>query len=143
MGAVIVKKELADEFQDISEKEEEFPHGFTAGGHPVGCAIALKAIDIIINEGLLDNVKYDATDSIIINQKDNKISLYNNAKIIYGDIELTSGLIILDYKKNEVYAGRISDNKGNLSQYPVFKQGGNTVNPDSVSYTHLTLPTKA
>ena len=58
MGAVIVKKELADEFQDISEKEEEFPHGFTAGGHPVGCAIALKAIDIIINEGLLDNVKY-------------------------------------------------------------------------------------
>ena len=48
---------------------------------------------------LLDNVKYDASDSIIINQKDNKISLYNNAKIIYGDIELTSGLIILDYKK--------------------------------------------
>ena len=42
MGAVIVKKELADEFQDISEKEEEFPHGFTAGGHPVGCAIALS-----------------------------------------------------------------------------------------------------
>ena len=83
---------------------------------------------------LLDDVKYDATDSIIINQKDNKISLYNNAKIIYGDIELTSGLIILDYKKNEVYAGRISDNKGNLSQYPVFKQGGNTVNPDSIKY---------
>ena len=83
---------------------------------------------------LLDNVKYDASDSIIINQKDNKISLYNNAKIIYGDIELTSGLIILDYKKNEVYAGRISDKDGNLSQYPVFKQGGNTVNPDSIKY---------
>tara|TARA_Y100000590_G_scaffold453833_1_gene599597 strand:- start:1411 stop:2745 length:1335 start_codon:yes stop_codon:yes gene_type:complete len=57
MGAVIVKKQLAEEFVDISEKEEEFPHGFTAGGHPVGCAIALKAIDVIINEGLLDNVK--------------------------------------------------------------------------------------
>ncbi|MBC8307470.1 MAG: LPS-assembly protein LptD [Pelagibacterales bacterium] len=83
---------------------------------------------------LLDDVKYDASDSIIINQKNNKISLYNNAKIVYGDIELTSGLIILDYKKNEVYAGRISDNKGNLSQYPVFTQGGNTVNPDSIKY---------
>ena len=57
MGAVIVKKDLADEFTAISEKAEEFPHGFTSGGHPVGCAIALKAIDIIINEGLLDNVK--------------------------------------------------------------------------------------
>ena len=28
---------------------EEFPHGFTASGHPVGCAIALKAIDLIVN----------------------------------------------------------------------------------------------
>ncbi len=49
---------------------------------------------------LLDNVKYDASDSIIIDQKNNKITLYNNAKIEYGDIELTSGIIILDYKKN-------------------------------------------
>ena len=57
MGAVIVNKDFADEFTNISEEAEEFPHGFTAGGHPVGCAIALKAIDVIINEGLLDNVK--------------------------------------------------------------------------------------
>ena len=56
MGAVIVKKEFADEFTSVSEDAEEFPHGFTAGGHPVGCAIALKAIDVIINEGLLENV---------------------------------------------------------------------------------------
>ncbi len=57
MGAVIVNKEFADEFTSASEDAEEFPHGFTAGGHPVGCAIALKAIDVIINEGLLKNVK--------------------------------------------------------------------------------------
>ncbi|MBT4237354.1 MAG: hypothetical protein HOD76_04020, partial [Cryomorphaceae bacterium] len=47
---------------------------------------------------LLDNIKYDATDSIRIDQKNNKILLYNNAKIEYGDVLLTSGLIILDYK---------------------------------------------
>ena len=35
---------------------------------------------------LLDNIKYDATDSIRIDQKNNKILLYNNAKIEYGDI---------------------------------------------------------
>ena len=83
---------------------------------------------------LLDNIKYDASDSIIIDQKNNKIILYNNAKIIYGDIELTSGLIELDYKNNIVNAGRISDLSGNLSQYPTFKQGGNIVNPDSIKY---------
>ena len=57
MGAVIVNKEFSDKFVEVSEEAEEFPHGFTAGGHPVGCAIALKAIDVIMNEGLLDNVK--------------------------------------------------------------------------------------
>tara|TARA_B100000953_G_scaffold275095_1_gene248350 strand:- start:798 stop:1673 length:876 start_codon:yes stop_codon:yes gene_type:complete len=57
MGAVIVNKEFADEFTSVCEEAEEFSHGFTTGGHPVGCAIALKAIDVIINEGLLENVK--------------------------------------------------------------------------------------
>ncbi len=57
MGAVIVNKKFSDQFVEISEEAEEFPHGFTAGGHPVGCAIALKAIDVIINDGLLDNIK--------------------------------------------------------------------------------------
>ena len=57
MAAVILNKDFADEFTEISQKAEEFPHGFTSGGHPVGCAIALKAIDVIINEGLLENVR--------------------------------------------------------------------------------------
>ena len=83
---------------------------------------------------LLDNIKYDASDSITIDQLNNKITLYNNAKILYDDIELTAGLIILDYKENIVTAGRISDIEGNLSQYPTFKQGGNVVNPDSIKY---------
>ncbi len=83
---------------------------------------------------LLDNIKYDATDSIRIDQKNNKILLYNNAKIEYGDVLLTSGLIILDYKDNIVTAGRIADKNGNLSQYPTFTQGGNVVNPDSIKY---------
>ena len=36
---------------------EEFPHGFTTGGHPVGCAISLEAIRIITQEGVLDNIR--------------------------------------------------------------------------------------
>ncbi|MBT8476125.1 MAG: aminotransferase class III-fold pyridoxal phosphate-dependent enzyme [Alphaproteobacteria bacterium] len=57
MGAVILGPELSDRLQAASESVEEFPHGFTGSGHPVGSAIALKAIDIILNEGLLDNVR--------------------------------------------------------------------------------------
>jgi adenosylmethionine-8-amino-7-oxononanoate aminotransferase len=35
--------------------EKLFNHGVTHGGHPVGCAIALAAIDIIIEEKLSEN----------------------------------------------------------------------------------------
>lgn len=57
MGAVILGPELTDRLQAAVDAIEEFPHGFTASGHPVGCAIALKAIDVVLDEGLLDNVR--------------------------------------------------------------------------------------
>ncbi|MBA4489694.1 aminotransferase [Paracoccus sp. S1E-3] len=56
MGAVILGPELSDRMDAAVEAIEEFPHGFTASGHPVGSAIALKAIDVVMNEGLADNV---------------------------------------------------------------------------------------
>lgn len=57
MGAVILSGPLAQRVQDAAERIEEFPHGFTASGHPVGCALALKAIEVVMNEGLAENVK--------------------------------------------------------------------------------------
>lgn len=57
MGAVILGPTLTDRLQAAADAIEEFPHGFTASGHPVGCAIALKAIDVVMNEGLLENVR--------------------------------------------------------------------------------------
>ncbi|QUS35023.1 aminotransferase [Falsirhodobacter algicola] len=57
MGAVVLGPELAQRLQNASEAIEEFPHGFTASGHPVGCAVSLAAIDLILNGGLLDNVR--------------------------------------------------------------------------------------
>lgn len=84
---------------------------------------------------LLDLITYKAQDSVRINKKENKISLYNNAELYYGDITLRSGIIVLDYKEKEVYAGRIAiDTSGELVQYPFFKQGVNEINPDSIRY---------
>lgn len=31
-----------------------FQHGFTTSGHPVACAVALKNLDIIVQEGLVE-----------------------------------------------------------------------------------------
>jgi len=86
-------------------------------------------------QGILsDKIKYKAKDYVKLSQKDQKIYLYNEAEIYYQDTELKAGIIIMDYIKNEVYAGRIKDSLGNYSQIPYFKQGENVVIPDSIRF---------
>ncbi|TGP16209.1 aminotransferase class III-fold pyridoxal phosphate-dependent enzyme, partial [Mesorhizobium sp. M1D.F.Ca.ET.234.01.1.1] len=40
-------------------KGGEFNHGYTYSGHPVACAVALKNLEIIEREGLVDRVRND------------------------------------------------------------------------------------
>jgi adenosylmethionine-8-amino-7-oxononanoate aminotransferase len=56
IGAVLLSKDIDDRVSAACEAWEEFPHGFTTGGHPVGCAISLEAIRIITEEGVFDHV---------------------------------------------------------------------------------------
>lgn len=83
---------------------------------------------------LLGELKYKAKDYVKLSQKDQKIYLYNEAEIYYQDTELKAGVIIMDYVKNEVYAGRLKDSLGNYTQTPYFKQGDNVVIPDSIRF---------
>jgi hypothetical protein len=53
IGAMIVSDRIAEPFQ---HDDTSFIHGFTWSGHPVSCAIALKSIEIIENEHVLENV---------------------------------------------------------------------------------------
>lgn len=83
---------------------------------------------------LLDKINYKAKDYVKLSQKENKIYLYDEAEIYYQDTELKAGVIVMDYVKNEVYAGRMKDSLGNYSQLPYFKQGENEVRPDSIRF---------
>ncbi|MEM6541468.1 MAG: putative LPS assembly protein LptD, partial [Bacteroidota bacterium] len=83
---------------------------------------------------ILDKIKYKAKDYVKLSQKDQKIYLYNEAEIYYQDTELKAGIIVMDYIKNEVYAGRIKDSTGTYSQLPYFKQGDQVVIPDSIRF---------
>lgn len=56
MGAIILSKAIAERLDRACAKIEEVPHGFTTGAHPVGCAIAMAALDEIEN-GAFANVK--------------------------------------------------------------------------------------
>lgn len=52
LGAVGIRDDL---FEQLFNSATILPHGFTAGGHPVSCAVALANISIIVNEGLVEN----------------------------------------------------------------------------------------
>jgi adenosylmethionine-8-amino-7-oxononanoate aminotransferase len=54
MGAVIASDRVAEPFM---EGHNTFTHGFTFAGHPVCAAIALANLDVMENEGIIDNVR--------------------------------------------------------------------------------------
>jgi adenosylmethionine-8-amino-7-oxononanoate aminotransferase len=54
MGGVIASDRVAEPFL---EGTNSFVHGFTFAGHPISCAVALANIDVMENEGILENVR--------------------------------------------------------------------------------------
>jgi lipopolysaccharide assembly outer membrane protein LptD (OstA) len=100
--------------------------------------IQIKPESIVKKPLLESKIKRKAQDYEKFDQKKKLITLYNKAEVYYQDIELKSGIIVIDYEKNEVYAGRIKDSTGALSQRPVFKQGNNVVEPDSIRFNFKT-----
>jgi lipopolysaccharide assembly outer membrane protein LptD (OstA) len=83
-------------------------------------------------------IRYTSEDYAKIDQKNKLITLYNKAELYYQDIEIKAGIIVMNYEKDEVYAGRIKDSTGTYTQLPVFKQGANVVEPDSIRFNSKT-----
>lgn len=54
IGGVIVGDEVAE---TLIEKGGDFNHGFTYSGHPVAAAVALKNIELLASEGIVERVK--------------------------------------------------------------------------------------
>ena len=54
LGALFLKEKY---FEPFTEGANTFAHGYTFGGHPVACAVALANLDIFDRENLVDNVR--------------------------------------------------------------------------------------
>jgi putrescine---pyruvate transaminase len=55
LGGIMVSRPIKHAL-DSAESANRWMHGFTNSGHPACCAVALRNIEIIDREGLLDNV---------------------------------------------------------------------------------------
>lgn len=132
--------------QDGKKPTESFPpkNQTTTTEEKIIAPVEVAKVEIDTNKvnkkkPLLEHkVKRKAVDYEKIDQKKKLITLYNQAEVYYDDIELKAGIIVIDYQKSEVYAGRIKDSTGKYTQLPVFKQGTNVVEPDSIRFNFKT-----
>jgi adenosylmethionine-8-amino-7-oxononanoate aminotransferase len=54
LGAMIVGEHV---FEPFRQGQNYFPHGYTFGGHPVSCAVALANLDVFEREGINQHVR--------------------------------------------------------------------------------------
>ncbi len=58
LGALLVSDRLIREVGDNEARGATFANGFTYSGHPVACAVALRNMDILEGDGLLEHVRH-------------------------------------------------------------------------------------
>ncbi len=131
--------------QELPKKSPSIPTKKQEDSLNIGLKNIIKTSDSIKKDSvpkkkrlLEGQIKYKAAKYAKINQKKKQITLYDKAEVYYKDVELKSGTIVIDYEKDEVYAGRIKDSANAYSQYPYFKQGENIVEPDSIRFNFKT-----
>jgi len=83
---------------------------------------------------LVDPIIYNAEDSMIVSLDGQKVYLYNNAKVTYQQIELTAYYIQLDLETKEIYAEGVIDSTGEMTQKPIFKQGSEEYESETMRY---------
>tara|TARA_B100000795_G_scaffold267922_1_gene253758 strand:+ start:779 stop:3496 length:2718 start_codon:yes stop_codon:yes gene_type:complete len=105
--------------------------------------LLLKKLDTIVidsikpKEAITDLITHVAKDYTTQNAKNKTVTLYNEAHLVYTDIDLKAGIIIIDYIKSTLFAKGIKDSTG-YNQKPVFKQGGQESEQDSMVYNFKT-----
>ena len=82
-------------------------------------------------EGL---VKHKADDYIRNDFVNRLTTLYNNAELHYQDIDLSAGIITIDYQNKVAFAKGIIDSTGTYTQRPHFKQANQESDQDSLAF---------
>lgn len=56
LSAVAINRDMAEVIEENTGKIGTLGHGFTYGGHPVGCAVGLKTLEIYQRDNIVDKV---------------------------------------------------------------------------------------
>jgi len=84
-------------------------------------------------------VDYQSQDSMVISMEgEQKIYLYGDAQVVYGDIKLNAAYIEFDMEKNTVFAKGLTDSTGRLIGKPHFKQSDDEFDANNLTYNFKT-----
>ncbi len=85
--------------------------------------------------GLEDLVHATAKDSIIYAIDGKKVYLHKNAKVVYQNLEIEAGYIVIDYVTQELFACGIPDSTGTtIVETPKFKEGEQMYEMETLTY---------
>lgn len=79
-------------------------------------------------------VTYEETDSLVYDMKSMRAYLYGSAKVDYQNITLTAEQIQMGIDSSTVHAYGVPDSLGVLTGKPVFKQGSDEYESETMSY---------
>ncbi len=109
-------------------------------GQPDSLARAdTTVLDYSLSPDALDaEVKYGARDSSRIDVINQKIYLWGGARVLYGDLELTAGTMIIDQQTGLLTAEPGPDSAGVATELPNFKQGAQAFEAKGIRYNFET-----
>ena len=83
-------------------------------------------------------VNYSAEDSITFDYGRSRANLYGGSKVRYQNLELEADIINIAIDSSLVHASGRADSTGNVTGKPLFRQGTDEYEPDSISYNFKT-----
>lgn len=102
---------------------------------PTDSTVKVVNVDTLDEEEPLDKkVIYNARDSIRYETRGNKIYLFGDAYVEYGDMNLKAEFIEIDYSKNLVTAFGTTDSTGKKVGTPIFKDNSQEFNAEKIMY---------
>ncbi len=94
------------------------------------------------NQKIDDPIFSTSEDSIVYNVSGKKVSLYGKGQVKYQKSQLDANFIELNTTNKVVFAKGTPDSTGRLAGKPIFKDGGETLNMETIFYNFDTKKAK-
>lgn len=110
-------------------------YGFRAQTQPADTLKKPRADTLAKDDSELEEpVKYEAEDSTVALPQEGMAILYGKAQVEYGSMKMQAAVMEVDYNSNVVKAYGMTDSTGQRYGNPTFKDGGETMEADTIKY---------